>query len=148
MKINHIWRRGFNSKDLRRVEYFFLVIIPRSTLTRICDTYSGHINESSRSQFKLFALHWNTWYYITLCTKTNSYETNRSIWKWVEFDKDTWNRYNFEKRLSLNWIINIRKTWNLKIIISHLKAYYYENKWSLKNRSNYSKAYNCFRKFQ
>ena len=56
MPLNYIWWWGSISGDLWSVEYPFIAITPRSTLTWIVNTCEGSIYESNQSVCKLFIL--------------------------------------------------------------------------------------------
>ena len=61
-----IWWWGSCSGALGSVEYSFIVITPRFTLT----WNHSSIYRSNKFVCKLFVLDRNTWYYITVCKKT------------------------------------------------------------------------------
>ena len=61
MTLNCIWYWGSYSGALGNVEYHFIAITPRSTLTRSGRTRSGLIYASNKSILELVAFDRNTW---------------------------------------------------------------------------------------
>ena len=65
MTLKNIWYWGSSSEILEIVEYSFIVIIPRSTLTRNRSIYQGPIYGENGSVWRLLVLDKNTWYHLT-----------------------------------------------------------------------------------
>ena len=67
IRLNWIWWWGFSSGDLGNVEYSFIAITPSSTLTQSVHAYYGLVYGSNRSVWKLLILDKNTWNCTAMC---------------------------------------------------------------------------------